>query len=61
MIVSIGLCGLALLCWFLVWLEVELVIDYLALFVHPDNWVWYHWVQYFVACYFLWVFIARKK
>ena len=25
------------------------MIDYLALFVHPDNWVWYHWAQYFIA------------
>ncbi len=36
------------------------MIDYLALFVHPDDWVWYHWVQYFVACYVLWVFMKAK-
>lgn len=21
------------------------MIDYLALFVHPDDWVWYHWLS----------------
>lgn len=36
------------------------MIDYLALFVHPDNWVWYHWAQYFFACYVLWVFMKAK-
>ncbi len=35
-------------------------MEYLVLFVHPDDWVWYHWAQYFVACYVLWVFMKSK-
>lgn len=25
------------------------MIDYLALFVEVDDWVWYHWAQYVFA------------
>ncbi len=24
-------------------------MEYLALFVEPDDWVWYHWAQYVVV------------